>query len=63
LVRNPRGLASIVFGVIVLGYDLPGGDILVGATVMTVGLSILAHGISAGPLAAAFGARENDSSS
>jgi NhaP-type Na+/H+ or K+/H+ antiporter len=59
---GPRGLASIVFGVIVLGYDLPGGDILVGTTVMTVGLSILAHGISAGPLAAAFGAREKSES-
>jgi NhaP-type Na+/H+ or K+/H+ antiporter len=54
---GPRGLASIVFGVIVLGYELPGGDILIGATVVTVFLSIIAHGISASPLAAAFGAR------
>ena len=54
---GPRGLASIVFLVIVADEKLPGSDIIVATTVATVVLSILAHGISANPLAAAFGAR------
>jgi NhaP-type Na+/H+ or K+/H+ antiporter len=54
---GPRGLASIVFLVIVAQEKLPGGDILVATTVATVVLSIVGHGITANPLAAAFGAR------
>jgi len=50
---GPRGLASIVFGVIVLEAHLPGGTTLVATVVCTILLSIVAHGLSAGPLAAA----------
>jgi NhaP-type Na+/H+ or K+/H+ antiporter len=54
---GPRGLASIVFGVIVLGEHLPSGDTIVATTVVTVALSVVGHGLTANPLAAAFGAR------
>jgi NhaP-type Na+/H+ or K+/H+ antiporter len=55
---GPRGLASIVFLVIVMQEKLPGADTLVATVVVTVVLSILAHGLTANPLAARFGARE-----
>jgi NhaP-type Na+/H+ or K+/H+ antiporter len=54
---GPRGLASIVFLVIVMGNDLPANDTIIATTVATVVLSIIAHGLTANPLAAAFGAR------
>ncbi len=54
---GPRGLASIVFIIIVLEEHLPGGETLAMTVVCTVILSILAHGLSANPLAAAFGSR------
>lgn len=44
---GPRGLASIVFAVIVLNEHLPGGDIISMTVVSTVVLSIVFHGISA----------------
>ena len=49
---GPRGLASIVFGVIVLNEHLPGNDIVAEAVVATVLLSVIAHGVSANPLVA-----------
>lgn len=52
---GPRGLASVVFAVIVFDAKLPGGDTLVATVVATVVLSILAHGLSANPLARIFG--------
>jgi NhaP-type Na+/H+ or K+/H+ antiporter len=48
---GPRGLASIVFIVIVLEENLPGSDTLVAVVTWTVVLSIIAHGVSAVPLA------------
>ena len=54
---GPRGLASIVFLVIVAGHALPGGDLIIVTGVATVVLSIIGHGLTANPLAAAFGAR------
>ena len=51
---GPRGLASIVFAVLVLDERLPGGDTLVAVTAWTILLSILMHGLSANPLAAAY---------
>jgi len=54
---GPRGLASIVFAVIVLSEQLPGGGIIAMTAVCTIVLSILAHGLSANPLVAALGAR------
>lgn len=56
---GPRGLASIVFIVIVLNESLPGGETLKGTVAWTVILSILAHGLSANPLAAAYGTRQS----
>jgi len=55
---GPRGLASIVFIVIVADSKLPGHGTLVATVVATVTLSILAHGLSSNPLAAAFAARD-----
>lgn len=54
---GPRGLASIVFAVMVLDHHLPNGDVLVTTTAWTILLSILAHGLSANPLAKTYGAR------
>ena len=54
---GPRGLASIVFAVIVLKEHLPGGDTISVTVVCTIILSVVFHGISANPLAAVLGAR------
>jgi sodium/hydrogen antiporter len=49
---GPRGLASIVFAVIVIEEsNLPHEHLLVLAIYVTVGLSVLAHGLTAAPLA------------
>ena len=49
---GPRGLASIVFAVIVVEEsNLPHQHLIVTAIYLTVGLSVLAHGLSAAPLA------------
>ncbi|MHC5109691.1 MAG: cation:proton antiporter domain-containing protein [Planctomycetota bacterium] len=52
---GPRGLASVVFIIIVMGEELPGQHTLVLTVVCTVVLSILAHGLTAIPLAARYG--------
>ncbi|WP_046865984.1 cation:proton antiporter [Microvirga massiliensis] len=54
---GPRGLASVVFAIIVLDADLPGGETLTTTVAWTVILSILAHGVTASPLAAIFARR------
>jgi NhaP-type Na+/H+ or K+/H+ antiporter len=54
---GPRGLASIVFAVIVLHENLPGGDTISMTVVSTIILSVVFHGISANPLSKALGAR------
>jgi NhaP-type Na+/H+ or K+/H+ antiporter len=54
---GPRGLASIVFAVIVLHEHLPGGETISVTVVCTIILSVVFHGISANPLAKALGAR------
>jgi NhaP-type Na+/H+ or K+/H+ antiporter len=56
---GPRGLASIVFGVIVLQENLPGGDTIGLAVFCTILLSVVAHGLSANPLSRAL--RRGDS--
>jgi NhaP-type Na+/H+ or K+/H+ antiporter len=49
---GPRGLASIVFAVIVIQESaLPHEHLIVLAIYLTVGLSVFGHGISAAPLA------------
>lgn len=54
---GPRGLASIVFGVIVLHANLPNGHVLAHVMVWTVILSILLHGVTANPWARGYGQR------
>ena len=49
---GPRGLASIVFAVIVVEEsNLPHETLIAQAIYLTVGLSVLAHGLTAAPLA------------
>ena len=49
---GPRGLASIVFALIVVEEaDIPGAQTIVLAAYVTIGLSVFAHGVSAAPLA------------
>jgi sodium/hydrogen antiporter len=49
---GPRGLASIVFAVIVVEEaHLPQAETILTTTYVTIGLSVIAHGISAAPLA------------
>ncbi len=48
---GPRGLASIVFAAIVVEEShLPHADVIVSTTLVTVALSVVAHGVSAAPL-------------
>jgi sodium/hydrogen antiporter len=60
---GPRGLASIVFAVIAIDANVTGSDTLAATAVCTVTLSVLAHGLSANPLATAFAAREKAAAS
>jgi NhaP-type Na+/H+ or K+/H+ antiporter len=55
---GPRGLASIVFAILALD-DIGGeqGRFVVTVVAVTVALSVLAHGLSAGPLAQWYAAR------
>ena len=55
---GPRGLASIVFGVIVVNANVPNSGPIAMTVVCTIILSILGHGITANPWAKAFGARQ-----
>ena len=54
---GPRGLASIVFGVMVIEEQLAGGDIITSTVVCTILFSIIAHGLSANPAIAVLVAR------
>ena len=52
---GPRGLASVVFGLLIveeLPADEPGVQTVLSTIVLTVLLSVIAHGVSARPLAA-----------
>jgi NhaP-type Na+/H+ or K+/H+ antiporter len=49
---GPRGLASIVFAVLVLEEGgLPHDGVILTTTYLTIGLSVLVHGLTAAPLA------------
>ena len=56
---GPRGLASIVLGLIVVEEAplLPGRDEIVAVVALTVLLSVLLHGVTAAPLSAVYGRR------
>ena len=57
---GPRGLASILFALLILErFEIPGGDEILACVVLTVILSIVLHGITANPMAARF-VRAND---
>ncbi len=58
---GPRGLASVVFCVIVMNADLPHKTILTQVVAVTVILSILLHGMTANLWAAGFGHRMRQS--
>ena len=54
---GPRGLASIVFGIVVVeAANLPHTSVLVVTITVTVAMSVLAHGVSAAPLASRYAA-------
>ena len=57
---GPRGLASIVFAVIVIEENLPGGGTITMTVVCTIVLSVVAHGLSANPLVAMMMGRVRD---
>ncbi len=48
---GPRGLASIVFAVLVLDAGLPGAELMALVVACTVFLSLVAHGMTANPFA------------
>ena len=52
---GPRGLASIVFIIMVWQKHLPGGQTMAMTVVCTVIMSVIAHGLSANPMAKLFG--------
>jgi len=54
---GPRGLASIVFAVMAIESGIPGGRTIAEAAACTILFSVLAHGVSAGPLAQALATR------
>ena len=54
---GPRGLASVVFGLIAVDSLAPSeSKVVLSAVTLTVALSVLLHGVSASPLAARYGA-------
>ena len=55
---GPRGLASIVFAIIVVNSEVPGARFLAMVVVLTVFLSLVLHGVSANPLAKWIAAKE-----
>lgn len=54
---GPRGLASVVFAVMVIESGLPNSGPLIMTVACTIILSIVAHGITANPWARAYGER------
>jgi NhaP-type Na+/H+ or K+/H+ antiporter len=56
---GPRGLASIVFAIIVINAEVPNAELLTLVVVCTVFMSLIAHGISANPMARWLGKKEN----
>lgn len=53
---GPRGLASIVFAIMVLDAGLPGAELMNLVVFCTVFLSLIVHGMTANPLARRFSA-------
>jgi len=55
---GPRGLASIVFAIIVINAGVPEARFIAMVVVLTVFFSLVAHGVSANPLAKLLGRKE-----
>ena len=51
---GPRGLASIVFGLLAFEAGVPNSRTLLATVVVTVGLSVFLHGVTAKPFVAAY---------
>ncbi len=59
---GPRGVASIVFALILLiGQSLDGVEVMFAAATVTIALSIVAHGATANPIAGWFAKRHSHS--
>jgi sodium/hydrogen antiporter len=57
---GPRGLASVVFALIAVDSLAPvDAHLVLGAVVTTIALSVVAHGVTASPLARRYGAHVN----
>ena len=53
---GPRGLASVVFGLVAVDTLAPAeAKVVLAAVTVTVALSVLLHGVTASPLAARYG--------
>jgi NhaP-type Na+/H+ or K+/H+ antiporter len=59
---GPRGLATIVFAVLILDEKLPGNDTIILAAGWTVLLSVVAHGVTANPLVKRMAGRASNGS-
>jgi sodium/hydrogen antiporter len=57
---GPRGLATIVFAVLILDAKLPGNDTIMLAAGWTVLLSVIVHGITANPLVKVIGGQAGE---
>lgn len=55
---GPRGLASVVFAIIVVNENLPGSNFMALVVILTVFASLILHGITANPLAKRMGGKE-----
>ena len=51
---GPRGLATVVFAVLLFDAQVPNGDLILSVAIVGVTLSVFAHGFSAPPLVAAY---------
>jgi len=51
---GPRGLATVVFTVMLIDEAVPGGDTIASVAIICVALSAVAHGVSAPPLVSAY---------
>ena len=58
---GPRGLASIVFAIMVLNEQLPGSELIGTVVTCTVAVSLIVHGMSANPLSRWIAGREQAS--
>ena len=56
---GPRGLASIVFAIMVINENVPHGELIALVVICTVFLSLVLHGVSANPLASWLGNKES----